>query len=66
MALTKERWVVMDACASLDGQYEEVACCYRSEDAFFYIDLYCDEDSHVEDKSLQGIHSLMTTLVFES
>ena len=65
MALTKERWVVMDASASLDGQYEEVACCYCSEDAFFYIDLYCDEDSHVEDKSLQGIHSLMTTLVFD-
>ena len=55
----------MDASASLDGQYEEVACCYCSEDAFFYIDLYCDEDSHVEDKSLQGIHSLMTILVFE-
>ena len=65
MTPTKERWVVMDASASLDGQYEEVACCYRAEDAFFYIDLYCDEDSHVEDKSIEGMHCLMTTLVFE-
>ena len=65
MTPTKERWVVMDASASFDGQYEEVACCYCSEDAFLYIDLYCDEDSHVEDKSIEGMHCLMKTLVFE-
>ena len=33
MAFTKEM-VVMCFCF-LDGQYEEVACCYRAEDAFF-------------------------------
>tara|TARA_A100001234_G_C12460378_1_gene314939 strand:- start:76 stop:246 length:171 start_codon:yes stop_codon:yes gene_type:complete len=42
----------MDASASVDGSYQEVACCYSSDDAFHYIDIHCDEDSHIEDKSL--------------
>ena len=52
MSVRTERWVVMDASASVDGSYEEVACCYSSDDAFHYIDVHCDEDSHIEDKSL--------------
>ena len=48
-----ERWVVMDASASIDGSYQEVACCYSSDDAFHYIDIHCDEDSHIEDKSVK-------------
>ena len=51
MSIRTERWVVMDASASVDGSYQEVACCYSSEDAFHYIDIHCDEDSHIEDKS---------------
>jgi hypothetical protein len=42
----------MDASASIDGSYQEVACCYSSDDAFRYIDIHCDEDSHIEDKSV--------------
>ena len=52
MSVRTERWVVMDASASVDGSYQEVACCYSSDDAFHYIDIHCDEDSHIEDKSL--------------
>ena len=52
MSVRTERWVVMDASASVDGSYEEVACCYSSDDAFHYIDIHCDEDSHIEDKSV--------------
>ena len=43
----------MDASASIDGSYQEVACCYSSDDAFHYIDIPCDEDSHIEDKSVK-------------
>ena len=43
----------MDASASIDGSYQEVACCYSSDDAFHYIDIHCDEDSHIEDKSVK-------------
>ena len=52
MPVRTERWVVMDASASVDGSYQEVACCYSSDDAFHYIDIHCDEDSHIEDKSV--------------
>ena len=52
MPIRAERWVVMDATASIDGSYQEVACCYSSDDAFHYIDIHCDEDSHIEDKSV--------------
>ena len=44
----------MDASASIDGSYQEVACCYSSDDAFHYIDIHCDEDSHIEDKSVMS------------
>ena len=53
MSVRTERWVVMDASASVDGSYQEVACCYSSDDAFHYIDIHCDEDSHIEDKSVK-------------
>ena len=52
MSVRTERWVVMDASASVDGSYQEVACCYSSDDAFHYIDIHCDEDSHIEDMSV--------------
>ena len=52
MPVRTERWVVMDASASVDGSYQEVACCYSSDDAFHYIDNHCDEDSHIEDMSV--------------
>ena len=64
MTLTKERWVVMDASASLDGQYEEVACCYclKKDTFFWYLDIYpfawasCSEQRFI----FVGTHSPFT------
>ena len=41
-----------DGCLVVDGSYQEVACCYSSDDALTYIDIHCDEDSHIEDMSV--------------